>query len=228
MENEKIIIAGFSGLGREVLWVARRAQAQTPGCTAEILGYTERAASQEAAATSLPYLGLEGPELLALDPAPTHFICAIGDNQARRRVCQQLEALGLKPISVIDPSVIIGPGVTVGAGSYVAPGSILSPGSSIGRHVVINQHVSIGHDSSLGDYAQACPGTRVSGWVKVGEGVLLGSNAVAAPRVSLGSWSVLGASSFACRDIPEGVTAVGVPAKPLFRSAPVKLPLENA
>jgi acetyltransferase EpsM len=227
MGNEKIIIAGFSGLGREVLWVARRVQAQTPGCTVEILGYTERAASQEAAA-GLPYLGLEGPGLLALDPAPTHFICAVGDNRIRQRICQKLEALGLKPFSVIDPSVIIGPEVTVGAGTYVAPGSILSPGSSIGRHVVINQHVSIGHDSSLGDYAQACPGTRVSGWVKVGEGVLLGSNSVAAPRVSLGSWSVLGASSFACRDLPEGVTAVGIPAKSLFRSAPVKPPLEKA
>jgi sugar O-acyltransferase (sialic acid O-acetyltransferase NeuD family) len=214
MSNEKIIIVGFSGLGREVLWAALRAQALTPGWNAELLGYTERAAAEGPEIDGLPYLGLEGPGLLDLKPAPTHFICAIGENRLRRKVCAVLEGLGLKPISVIDPSVIIAPGVLVGAGSYIAPGSILSPGSTIGRHALINQHVSIGHDSRLGDFVQACPGTRVSGWAQVGEGGFLGSNSVVAPKVSLGPWAVLGASSFASRDIPGGVTAVGNPAKP--------------
>lgn len=214
MSNEKIIIAGFSALGREVLWVAHRAQAQTPGWTAEILGYTETAAPEAGAGVDgLPYLGMEGPGLLELEPRPSHFICAIGDNHVRQRVCALLESLGLEPFSVIDPSVIIGPGVTVGAGSYVAPGSILSPDSTLGRHVLINQHVSIGHDAVLGDFAQACPGARVSGWAKVGEGAFLGSNAVVSPRISVGPWSSLGACSFARQNIPERVTAVGNPAR---------------
>jgi len=221
MSNEIIIIAGFSGLGREVLWAARRSQAQTPGWNARILGYTERAAPGAGAADAgLPYLGVEGPGLFELDPAPSHFICGIGDNRTRREVCLALEALGLKPISVIDPSVIIGPGVTVGAGSYIAPGAILSPGSTLGRHALINQHASIGHDAVLGDYVQVCPGARVSGWAKVGEGAFLGSNAVVSPRISLGPWSSLGACSFAHQSIPEGVTAVGNPARALPRLNP--------
>jgi sugar O-acyltransferase (sialic acid O-acetyltransferase NeuD family) len=222
MGREKVIIVGFGGLGREILWTARRAQKQAGDFSAEILGYTEKTApGTSPVVDGLPCLGLEGPRLLDLKPeAPTHFICAIGENRKRKQLCEQLEAMGLKPMSVIDPSVIIAPGVSVGEGSYVAAGSILSPGSTLGRHVVVNQGCTIGHDSSLGDYAQACPGSRVSGWVKVGEGALLGSNAVAAPRVSIGAWSTLAAASFASRDLADGVVAIGVPAKLLFKNPP--------
>jgi acetyltransferase EpsM len=212
MGNEKLIIVGLGGLGREILWAARRAQ------VAEILGYTEKGEGNPPV-DGLPCLGLEGPWLLDLKPAaPTRFICAIGDNRLRKEICARLEAMGLEPMTVIDPSVIVGPGVTVGPGSYVGAGSILSPGATLGRNVVVNHGCSIGHDSVLGDFAQACPGTRVSGWVKAGEGAMLGSNAVAAPRLRLGAWSTLGAASFASHDLPDGATALGVPAKVLFKN----------
>ncbi|MDR3671932.1 MAG: hypothetical protein P4L36_13875 [Holophaga sp.] len=213
MGNEKVIIVGFSGLGREVLWAARRAQAQSPHGSPEILGYTEKAPAADAP-DDLPFLGIEGPRLLE---SATHFICAIGDNRIRKQVCARVEAMGLEPISVIDPSVLIGPGVTIGAGCYVAAGSILSPGVRLGRHALVNMECTIGHDARLGDFAQACPGVRVSGWVTLGEGALLGSNAVAAPRTTLGAWCTLGAASFAHRDLPAGATALGVPARIIFR-----------
>ena len=41
----------------------------------------------------------------------------------------------------------------------------------------------------------------------------MGSNAVVGPGVTLGLESVLGAASFAARDIPDRVTAMGVPAR---------------
>jgi sugar O-acyltransferase (sialic acid O-acetyltransferase NeuD family) len=211
--NERVIIVGFSGLGREILWTARRAQAQAPQGSAQIVGYTEKNPAPDPR-DGIPCLGQEGPGLLE---SATHFICAIGDNRTRRQVCARIEAMGLKPISVIDPSVIIGPDVAIGPGCYVAAGSILSPGASLGRHVLINQGCTIGHDARTGDYVQACPGVRVSGWVAIGEGALLGSNAVAAPRISLGAWSTLGAASFASRDLPAGATALGIPARILFR-----------
>jgi acetyltransferase EpsM len=47
---------------------------------------------------------------------------------------------------------------------------------------------------------------------------MLGSNAVAAPRLRLGAWSTLGAASFASHDLPDGATALGVPAKVLFKN----------
>jgi acetyltransferase-like isoleucine patch superfamily enzyme len=94
--------------------------------------------------------------------------------------------------------------------------------------VVVNQCCTIGHDSIVENFAQVCPGARISGWVKVGEGTLLGSNSVAAPRVTLGSWAVLAASSFASQNLLDGVTALGIPAKPLFKNTGSKPNKENA
>lgn len=218
MTNEKLVIIGCGGLGREVLWAARRAQTQS---SPALLGFATDAAyapEDGALIDGLPFLGPIGPGLLALQPeAPTHFICAVGENGPRQRICEQLEALGLKPHSVIDPSVIIGPEVQVGPGTYVGAGCILSPSAELGRHVVVNHHCSIGHGSRVGAFAQVCPGARISGWAQLGEGVLVGSNGVVAPKVVIGAWSILGAASLASRALPAGVTALGIPAKILFR-----------
>jgi len=219
MKNIRLVIVGCGGLGQEVLWAARRAQCQASDQTVGILGFcAEIAPPENTEIAGLPFLGLVDSELLnGLSNRPTHFICAIGDNLNRKRICGALEALGLEPWTVVDPSVIVGPSVSLGPGTYIGAGSILSPNSCIGHHVVVNHACSIGHDSVLGDFSQACPGTRISGWASVGEGALLGSNAVVAPKVSIGAWSILGAASLASRDIPPGVTALGTPAKIVFQ-----------
>jgi sugar O-acyltransferase (sialic acid O-acetyltransferase NeuD family) len=219
MKNIRLVIAGCGGLGQEVLWAARRAESQAPDQTVDILGFCAEISPPEGTEIAgLPFLGLVDSRLLnAPSKRPTHFICAIGDNLARKRICGALEALGLEPWTVVDPSVIVGPSVSLGLGTYIGAGSILSPGSRIGHYVVVNHACSIGHDSIMGDFSQACPGTRVSGWAAIGEGALLGSNAVVAPKVSIGAWSILGAVSLASRDIPPGVTALGTPAKIVFQ-----------
>jgi sugar O-acyltransferase (sialic acid O-acetyltransferase NeuD family) len=219
MKNIRLVIAGCGGLGQEVLWAARRNQANAIGPAVDILGFcAEVPPSDSMEIAGLPFLGMIDGNLVADSPKrPTHFICAIGDNFARKRVCGSLEGLGLEPWTIVDPSVIIGPSVILGSGAYVGAGSILSPNSNLGRHVIVNQACTIGHDSSLGDFSQACPGTRVSGWASVGEGSLLGSNAVVAPKVSIGAWSILGGASLASRDLPSGVTAIGTPAKIIFQ-----------
>ena len=74
--------------------------------------------------------------------------------------------------------------------------------------MVINQHAGVGHDSTVGDFAQVCPGARVSGHCEVGEGALLGSNAVLLPTRRMGAWSVLGAGAVALRDLPDGGSVV--------------------
>jgi len=219
MANERVILVGFGRFGREVLWASRRAQALSQNWTAEFVGFTDLPSpDQESVVDGLPYLGVERAEILdGRADTPTHFICAIGDNKRRKKACEFCEDLGLIPFTVVDPSVIVAPEVTIGAGTYVGAGSILSPGAKLGRHVIINHGCSIGHDSDLGDFSQACPGARISGWVRAEEGAMLGSNCVAAPRVQIGAWATLGASSFANRSIPPGASAIGVPIQFLFR-----------
>ncbi len=55
--------------------------------------------------------------------------------------------------------------------------------------------------------------TDVTGFVHLGEGVMMGSHASAIPGVKLNDWCVVGAGSVAYRDVAPGTTVVGVPAR---------------
>lgn len=222
MTLKRLVIVGCGGLGLEVLWAVRRREIQIPDRDLEILGFSaEFHPTGVREIAGLPFLGLTNGNLMELDPiAPTHYICAVGDNQARKRICAILEAMGLKPFSVIDPAVVIGPEVDIGQGVYIGAGSTLSPGSRIGHHVVVNHACSIGLDSTLGNFSQACPGTRILGSAEIGEGAILGSNSVVDSKVIVGDWSTLGAASLASQNVPPMATALGVPAKIVFQRKP--------
>ena len=55
----------------------------------------------------------------------------------------------------------------------------------------------------------------LAGSVRVGTGADLGARATCIPGVRIGDWSVIGAGAVVTRDIPNGITAVGVPARDL-------------
>jgi sugar O-acyltransferase (sialic acid O-acetyltransferase NeuD family) len=136
------------------------------------------------------------------------FFCAIGNNRARQAVTARALALGLKPITLIDPSAVVAPGVIIGAGGYVGIGSVVSVGSKIGDGILINHQACVGHDVTMGDFSQVCPGVCVSGGCLIGEGALLGTNAGVIPLKKIGAWATVGAGTTALRDIADGTTLI--------------------
>jgi len=59
------------------------------------------------------------------------------------------------------------------------------------------------------------PGAHLGGEVTIGEGVLIGIGATVMPQRRVGDWAVVGAGACVVEDVPDGVTVVGVPARPL-------------
>jgi acetyltransferase-like isoleucine patch superfamily enzyme len=55
----------------------------------------------------------------------------------------------------------------------------------------------------------------ITGYVHLGEGVLVGSNATVLPRVRVGAGAIVGAGSTVMRDVPEGATVYCSPARVL-------------
>jgi len=206
-----LVICGSGGFGQEAAWVAERINEIRPEFT--ILGFCDDDSGQKGR-TVYGYEVLGRPdEVNAVLQSRPAFVCAIGDNQARKLAVARMTDLGWRPVYLVDPSVIIAKGVEVGPGTYVGAGSILSANATIGSHVIINHCCSIGHDSITADFAQVAPGGRVSGGVRIGEGAMLGSNACVAPGRRIGANSVVGSNSFATHDVPDDVTVLGVPAR---------------
>ena len=211
--RKQLVVVGAGGFGQEIVWAARNFNRIHPSY--DIVGYCDDDASKKGK-TIYGCKVLGSPEELdLLVSAKPYYLCAIGNNEIRKRMAERINALGWHAETIIDPSVIAAEYVSLGQGTYVAAGSILSPYANIGDHVIVNHHCSIGHNSVLADFVQVAPGGRVSGAAVLQEGSMMGSNAVVAPGMSVGRGSVVGASSFVVTNVPDFCTVIGNPARVL-------------
>jgi sugar O-acyltransferase (sialic acid O-acetyltransferase NeuD family) len=138
-------------------------------------------------------------------------VLAIGDNATRLRLARGARC---RFATIVHPGAHVEPSVVVGAGTVVFAGCTIQPDTRIGAHVIVNTGATIDHDCAIGDGVHVAPGTHLAGNVTLGEGVFLGIGTVVIPGRTIGAWTRVGAGAAVVHDLPGGVTAVGVPARP--------------
>jgi acetyltransferase-like isoleucine patch superfamily enzyme len=75
-------------------------------------------------------------------------------------------------------------------------------------------NASVSHDCRIGDYVTVSPGVTVCGNVTIGEGTMMGAASTVIQNRTIGAWVTVGAGAAVVSDLADGVTAVGVPARP--------------
>ena len=143
-------------------------------------------------------------------------VLGVGDNITRRTLADRLNHL--RWVTVVHPRAFVHRSVTLGEGTVIFAGAVVQPDVVVGRHCIVNTNAAIDHDCILGDYVHLAPGTCLAGNVSVGEGAVLGAGGVGIIGITIGRWSVLGAGAVATTNIPDNVTAVGVPARVIKKS----------
>ncbi len=131
--------------------------------------------------------------------------------EIRRRVFQKYK--NSKIATLIHPSVNVDY-VEIGEGSVVYQGAVLGERVRLGVGVFLNYSVTVCHESVIGSYSILAPGVIIAGRVNVGENVFIGLGAHIRDGIKLGNYSVIGMGSVVVKDVPDGVTVVGNPAKP--------------
>jgi len=146
------------------------------------------------------------------------FMPGMGDSHLRLELAAAIRAAGAALATAIHPAAVMSPRARIGAGAFVAAGCVIAPEAVIGDLVFLNANCSIDHDCELGTAAQISPGVTFPGGVRVGQGAFVGAGAVALPGIRIGARAVVGAGAVVTKDVPDGATVAGNPARELRRA----------
>jgi sugar O-acyltransferase (sialic acid O-acetyltransferase NeuD family) len=149
-------------------------------------------------------------EWLDHDPAR---ILVLGVGANRTRLGKSYRFPDNRMPYLVHPSSTIAVSVRIGCGSVVMPGAIVNSDAVIGRAVIVNSAAVIEHDVHVSDGAHVSPGAVLAGGSFIGEAAWVGANATLLPGVRVESGAVVGAGAVVLRDVPEGATVVGNPAR---------------
>jgi sugar O-acyltransferase (sialic acid O-acetyltransferase NeuD family) len=146
-------------------------------------------------------------------PRGGRAVVAIGNNAARLRVAAAVDDLVGEWVTLVHPRAFVDETVTLGPGTVVFAGAVIQPDAVLGAHVIVNTGATVDHDGRLGDGVHIAPGVHLAGNVTLGRGAFLGVGVAVIPGRTIGAGCVVGAGAVVVRDLPDDVTAVGVPAR---------------
>ena len=141
------------------------------------------------------------------------YIVAVGDNNIRLKLHNELKNKGFNLVNVIHPAAEISDYAELGVGNAVMVNAVINVDTKIGDACIINTAATVDHDCIIGDGVHISPGAHLAGQVEVGKYSWIGIGATVKQLVVIGENATLGAGSVAIEDIPDGKTAVGIPAK---------------
>lgn len=219
MQVKQIAIYGAGGFGREVAWLVQSCNENT-----EMYRVVCFIDDNEATHGTV----LNGIPVMSLETAHQRFphasvVGGVGTPRTRQRLMEKAAAVGFGCETIIHPRVERSQWIEIGLGTVICAGNILTTNITLGQHVQINLDCTIGHDVIMGDYTTLAPGVHVSGRVHFGQRVYVGTGAVIIDGteenpIAIGDDVIIGAGACVTKSVPNGLTVVGVPAKPLQRS----------
>jgi UDP-perosamine 4-acetyltransferase len=141
-----------------------------------------------------------------------HGFIALGENRSRQKKAAEICRIGFTLANAISSKAVVSRRALFGCGVAVMPGAVINVMSRVEDGAIVNTGANVDHDCRLGPFSHIGPGVNLAGGVSVGEGAFLGTGVSVIPRISVGDWTVVGAGAVVIGDLPEKVTAVGVPA----------------
>ncbi|PUA27598.1 MAG: acetyltransferase [Cellvibrio sp. 79] len=204
---KKLAIIGASGHGKVVADIAET-------CGWEAINFFDDANGTKGTKNGAwPITGNVSDFILSSDTY-TAVIVAIGNNEIRSKICDDLLARNIPLATLIHPTATISRYAQIGPGSVVVAGSVINTYASIGRGAIINTNSSIDHDCSLGNYVHISPGANLAGNVCIGDKSWIGIGACVKQQIIIGNKVIVGAGSVVVKNVPDNMTVTGIPARP--------------
>lgn len=138
---------------------------------------------------------------------------SIKSTMLRRKLYERAADAGFTIVNITDCSAIVSEYCRISQGTFIGKSTVVNADSEIGICAIINSGAIIEHECRIGDFTHVSIGAKLCGNVNVGNDCFIGAGAVVLNGVAIGSGAVVGAGAVVTKDVPEGVTVAGVPAR---------------
>lgn len=209
---KSLVIIGAGGCGRELYFLAK-----------ESLGYGEEFVIKGFIDDNIyaldgfdgypPMLGTVGDYIPEEDDV---FTCGLGNVAPKKKCVEIILSRGGKFINIIHKTATVRENSTLGIGCIICDGVFISCDVRIGDFVTIQRMSNFGHDVRIGSFCQFNSNSYMGGGAEVGDMVTVHTGAIITPGKKVSDFCTVNAASVVIRNVKEGQTVFGSPAKPLL------------
>jgi sugar O-acyltransferase (sialic acid O-acetyltransferase NeuD family) len=205
-------VYGSSGFGREVMPLVARSVAPGTRCVFVDDGVSGQCNGYEIVSFE-QFVKFEGDLQIAI---------AIADANVREKLALKCRSANVRSYPVKASNLVMGDAIELGEGAILCSFVHLTSNVVIGTHFHANIYSYVAHDCVIGDFVTFAPGVKCNGNVHVGDSAYVGTGAILkqglpGKPLRIGKGAVIGMGAVVTKDVAEGATVVGNPARVMER-----------
>lgn len=140
---------------------------------------------------------------------------ANGEPFVRKAIYDKLNNNRVKMATLLDSSAIVSKSATIGDGVTIPAFCFVSSLAKIENNVTLNAGTMIGHEAVISENCVISSAVNVAGNCIIGKNTYIGMGCQIKQGTRIGEGAIIGMGSVVFSDIPDGVIALGNPARPM-------------